>query len=73
MTRGYKSNYQCIHDHLQYVNLILAKAILAKEESGIESSISQEKVWQVIDNIEKFTECDNAQLISSISEAKKNC
>lgn len=66
----YESNYQCVRDHLQYINLVLAKLLLTKEESSKGLYISQEEVWQVMDNIEKLVECENTQLISSIDEAQ---
>ncbi|BBM87998.1 ATP-binding protein [Candidatus Uabimicrobium amorphum] len=65
----YESNYQCVRDHLQYINLVLAKLLLTREESSKGLYISQEEVWNVMDNIEKVVECENTQLISSIDEA----
>ena len=68
----YSSNYQCIHDHLQYLNLVLAKLLLTKEDTSSKGLyISKEEVWEVMDSIEQFCECDNDQLISSIYEASK--
>ncbi|WP_372371407.1 ATP-binding protein [Candidatus Uabimicrobium sp. HlEnr_7] len=67
----YESNYQCIRDHLQHLNLVLAKMLLVREKNSKELYISQEEVWEVMDHIEEFVQCDNEQLISSIEEAKK--
>lgn len=69
ITEPYKDNYDCIYDHLQYLNLRLVKTLAKKDSKITPGNISKEQVWKIIDELDKPIQFSNNQINQGIQKA----